>query len=55
MFLDGYNGPNVLIGPAPALAGAPDPKGGSAVPEPGSVGLLALGALGIVGRRNRRK
>lgn len=38
-------------GPAPALGG----PAGSVVPEPGSIGLLLVGALGLLGRRRRSR
>jgi hypothetical protein len=37
--------------PTAQIAGAP---GGSAVPEPSTLGLLGIGAVGLLGRRRRK-
>ena len=48
------DGAVATFGPATSPAPAPDLLAAAAVPEPGSLGLLMLGALGILGRRPPR-
>ena len=53
------DGVEVTFGDGLPFAGGPDKSAGfgggvAVVPEPGSMGLLAVGALGLLGRRRRR-
>lgn len=49
------DGAEVTFGDGLPFAGEPEKLGGSAsVPEPGSLGLLLIGALGLLGCRQRR-
>ena len=48
------DGVEVTFGDEPGLVGGPEKFGAPAlVPEPGSMGLLLVGALGVLGRRRR--
>ena len=53
LWIDGYAA-SQIGGPTPPLfAGDGGGKSAGVVPEPGSIGLLAIGALGLMGRRRK--
>ena len=53
IFLDGYNASQVGGPLPPLLAGDGGKPASSVVPEPGAIGLLAMGGLGLLGRRRK--